>query len=149
MVLRISIMVCSPLKARYPNAQPPAYYWSLTRAFCEARDFAVHLNPRNRVVAKNLPLGFATVGSSNVPTFRTMVSGRIADSSAIDEPHSGQKCLRIGFPLPPMLLNVLSGPSIVIASLGTRTSAAKVLPVNLWQSRQWHTVALVGSASAV
>jgi hypothetical protein len=31
-------------------------------------------------------------------------------SSAIDEPHSGQKCLRIGLPLPPMLLNVLSAP---------------------------------------
>ena len=33
--------------------------------------------------------------------------------------------------------------------LGTRTSAAKALPVNFWQSRQWHTVALAGSASAV
>jgi hypothetical protein len=33
--------------------------------------------------------------------------------------------------------------------LATRTSAAKALPVNFWQSRQWHTVALVGLASAV
>jgi hypothetical protein len=57
-----------------------------------------------------------------------MVSGRIADSSAIDEPHSGQKCLRIGFSLPPMLLKVLSAPPIVIASLATRTGAAKALP---------------------
>jgi hypothetical protein len=32
--------------------------------------------------------------------------------------------------------DVLRMPSIVSASLGTRTSAAKVLPVNLWQSRQ-------------
>jgi hypothetical protein len=28
-------------------------------------------------------------------------------------------------------------------------SVAKALPVNFWQSRQWHTVALVESASAV
>src|SRR6516162_374762 len=84
--------------------------------------------------------------SSNVPTFRIITPGRVPGSSAIDEPHSGQKCLRIGLPLPPRLLNVLSVPSIVSASLGTRTSAAKALPVNFWQSRQWHTVALVGSA---
>src|SRR5262245_49229354 len=65
--------------------------------------------------------GFATVGSSNVPTFRTMVLGRIADSSAMDEPHAGQKCLKIGFPLPPMLLRVLSAPSMVTACLLART----------------------------
>jgi len=38
---------------------------------------------------------------------------------------------------------------MVTASLVARTSVAKALPVNFWQSRQWHTVALVGSASAV
>src|SRR5262249_59171371 len=84
-----------------------------------------------------------------VPTFRMIIPGRVPGSSDIDEPHSGQKCLRIGLPLPPMLLNVLNVPSMVSASLGTRTNAAKTLPVNFWQSRQWHTVALVGSASAV
>src|SRR5438094_8055641 len=78
-----------------------------------------------------------------------IIPGRVPGSSAIEEPHSGQKCLSIGLPLPPRLLNVLSVPSMVSASLGTRTSAAKALPVNFWQSRQWHTVALVGSASAV
>ena len=75
--------------------------------------------------------------------------GCVPGSSAIDEPHSGQKCLWIGLPLPPMLLNVLSVPSIVTASLVARTSAAKALPVNFWQSRQWQIVALVGSTSAV
>jgi hypothetical protein len=65
-----------------------------------------------------------------------MLSDRIDDSSAIDEPHSGQKRLRIGLPLPPMLLNVLSVPSILSAYLATRTSTAKTLPVNFWQSRQ-------------
>jgi hypothetical protein len=30
-----------------------------------------------------------------------------------------------------------------------RRSAHQTLPVNFWQSRQWHTVALVGSVSAV
>src|SRR5437660_739521 len=94
-------------------------------------------------------LASGALGSSNVPTLRIIIPGRVPDSSAIDEPHSGQKCLRIGLPLPPILLNVLSVPSIVSASLATRTSAAKALPVNFWQSRQWHTVALVGSASAV
>jgi hypothetical protein len=78
-----------------------------------------------------------------------IMPGRVPGSSAIDKPHSGQKCLRIGLPLPPRLLNVLSVRSMVTAALGTRTSAAKALPVNFWQSRQWHTVALVGSASAV
>src|SRR5262250_644530 len=78
-----------------------------------------------------------------------MLSGRIADSSAIDEPHSGQKCLRIGLPLPPILVKVLNVPSTVTSFFGTRTSATKALQVNFWQSRQWHTVALVGSASAV
>src|SRR5215467_13980289 len=78
-----------------------------------------------------------------------MIPGCVPGSSAIDEPHSGQKCLRIGLPLPPMLVNVFSVPSIVTASLVARSSAAKALPVNFWQSRQWHTVALVGSASAV
>src|SRR5262249_27977652 len=68
---------------------------------------------------------FATVGSSNVPTFKIMLSGRIDDSSAIDEPHSGQKCLRIGLPLPPMLLKVFRAS----ASFGTHTSAAQALPV--------------------
>jgi hypothetical protein len=77
------------------------------------------------------------VGSSNVPTFRIIIPGLVPGSSAIDEPHSGQKCLRIGLPLPPMLLNVLSVPSIVTAFLVARTSAAKALPVNFWQSRQW------------
>jgi len=59
-----------------------------------------------------------------------IIPGRVPGSSAIDEPHSGQKCLRIGLPLPPRLLNVLSVASIVSASLGTRTNAAKALPVN-------------------
>jgi hypothetical protein len=59
-----------------------------------------------------------------------MLPGRVPDSSAIEEPHSGQKCLSIGLPLSPMLLNVLSVPSIVTASLVARTSAAKALPVN-------------------
>jgi hypothetical protein len=48
------------------------------------------------------------LGSSNVPTFRIITPGRVPGSSAIDEPHSGQKCRRIGLPLPPRLLNVLS-----------------------------------------
>src|SRR5215468_1661397 len=107
---------------------------------------SIHGSASSRKISRP---GFATLGSSNVPTFRTMLSGRIADSSAIDEPHSGQKCLRIGLPLLPMLLKVLNVPSIVIASFGTRTSAAKALPVNFWQSRQWHTVALAGSAWAL
>ena len=33
-------------------------------------------------------------------------------------------------PLPPILLNVLSAPSMVTASFVARTSAAKALPVN-------------------
>ena len=33
--------------------------------------------------------------------------------------------------------------------LGHSDQRGKALPVNFWQSRQWHTVALVGSASAV
>jgi hypothetical protein len=70
---------------------------------------SIHGNASARKISRP---GFATVGSSKVPTFSTMVPGCIADSSAIDEPHSGQKCLRIGFPLPPMLLNVFSAPSI-------------------------------------
>src|SRR5262249_2658176 len=32
--------------------------------------------------------GFARVGSSNVPTFRIIIPGRVPGSSAIDEPHS-------------------------------------------------------------
>ena len=72
---------------------------------------------------------FATVGSSSVPTFRIIMPGRVPGSSAIDDPHSGQKCLRIGLPLPPMLLNVLYVPSMVSASLVIRTSTAKALPV--------------------
>src|SRR5271169_139141 len=75
-------MVSSPLKARYPNAQPLAYYWSLTRAFCEARDFAVHLNPRNRVVAKNLP-----------PRFR---DGRIVKRPYIQNNGIGSHCRLFG-----------------------------------------------------
>src|SRR5437762_13813183 len=75
--------------------------------------------------------------------------GRVPGSSAIDEPHSGQKCRRIGFPLPPTPVNVLTGPVSVSAAFGTMISAAKTLPVNFWQSRQWHTVALAASASAV
>jgi hypothetical protein len=55
---------------------------------------------------------------------------RLNADREIDEPHAGQKCLRIGLPLPPMLLNVFSVPSTVIASLATRISAAKALPVN-------------------
>ena len=39
------------------------------------------------------------------------------------------------------LLKVFIAPSIVSASFGTATSAAKALPVNFWQSRQWQTVA--------
>ena len=31
---------------------------------------------------------------------------------------------------------------MVTASLFARTSTAKALPVNFWQSRQWHIVAL-------
>src|SRR5215469_6212201 len=72
--------------------------------------------------------------------------GSVPGSSAIDEPHSEQKCRRIGLPLPPRLLKVLSEPSILTASLGTGTAVAKALPVYFWQP---HTVALVGSASAV
>src|SRR6516162_8597748 len=107
---------------------------------------SIHGNASSRKISRP---AFATVGSSNVPTFRIIIPGRVPGSSAIDEPHSGQKCLRIGLPLPPRLVNVLSVPSIVTASLFARTSAAKALPVNFWQSRQWHTVALVGSTSAV
>jgi len=59
---------------------------------------------------------FTTLGSSNVPAFRIITPGLAPGSSAIDEPHSGQKCLRIGLPLPPMLLKVLSVPSISTAS---------------------------------
>ena len=87
---------------------------------------STHGNASSRKISRP---GFATLGSSNVPIFRIITSGRVPDSSAIDEPHSGQKCLRIGLPLPPMLLNVLSSPSIVSASLVTRTNVAKALPV--------------------
>ena len=98
--------------------------------FCEARNFAVHRKPRQGIVTKNLPARFCDSRIINIPTFRIILSGRVPDSSAIEEPHSGQKCLRIGLPLPPMLVNVLSVPSILTASLGTRTSAVKALPVN-------------------
>src|SRR5262249_18079592 len=109
-------------------------------------DTATHGSASSRKISRP---AFATVGSSNVPTFRMMTSGLVPGSSEIDEPHSGQKCLRIGLPLPPMLVNVFKMASTESASLGTRTSTAKALPVNFWQSRQWHTVALVGSVSAV
>ena len=69
--------------------------------------------------------GLAIVGWSNVPTFRIIKPGRVPGSSAIDEPHSGQKCLRIGLPLPPMLLNVLSVPSKVTASLARSNQRGK------------------------
>src|SRR5215469_14145582 len=39
--------------------------------------------------------------------------GRVPGSWAIVEPHSGQKCRSIGFPLPPGLVNVFVVPSIV------------------------------------
>ena len=83
---------------------------------------SIHGNASSRKISRP---AFATVGSSNVPTFRIIIPGRVPGSSAIDEPHSGQKCLRIGLPLPPRLVNVLSVPSIVTASLFARTSAAK------------------------
>jgi hypothetical protein len=111
--------------------------------------FGLHLDPRQRVVTKNLPPRFCDDRIINVPTLRIIIPGRVPGSSAIDEPHSGQKCLSIGLPLPPMLVNILSVPSMVTASLLARTSVAKTLPVNFWQSRQCHTVALVRSASAV
>src|SRR5437588_1421655 len=105
-----------------------------------------HGQARSRKISRP---GFAICGSSNVPTFRTIMPGRRAVSSAIDEPHSGQKWRNSGLPLPPGLLNVFSVPLIVSASFCTGTSAANALPVNFWQSRQWHTVTPVGSASAL
>src|SRR6516164_9301740 len=75
---------------------------------------SIHGNASSRKISRP---GFATVGSSNDPTFRIITPGRVPGSSAIDEPHSGQKCLRIGLPLPPRLLNVLSVPSTITASL--------------------------------
>src|SRR5215472_11434371 len=63
--------------------------------------------------------GVIDFGSSRVPTLRTTTPGRVPGSWQIDEPHSGQKCRSIGFPLPPRLVNVFILPSIVSASLGT------------------------------
>jgi hypothetical protein len=74
--------------------------------------------------------GITPAGSSNVPTLRMSHPGRRdGDSSASEEPHSGQKCRRSGWPLPPGLLNVFIAPSIVTASFGTATSVAKAVPV--------------------
>src|SRR4029078_1603846 len=51
--------------------------------------------------------------------------------------------------LPHLAKDAKVRPKILIfRNLYTRSSAAKALPVNFWQSRQWQTVALVGSASA-
>src|SRR5262249_1884185 len=57
----------------------------------------------------------------------------------MDEPHSGQKWRRIGLPLSASLLNVLTIPRIWRAVLGRPTMMPNALPVNFWQSRQWHT----------
>jgi hypothetical protein len=49
----------------------------------------------------------------------------------MDEPHSEQKCRKIGLPLPSRLVNDFIVPLIVTASLGTTTTAPNALPVNL------------------
>ena len=43
----------------------------------------------------------------------------IASLEPFREPHSGQKCRSIGFPLPPALVNVFMVPSIVNVSFDT------------------------------
>jgi hypothetical protein len=59
MVLRISIMIPSLeidfMPAQCASASATYHSWISTGPFCEARDFAVHLDPRQRVITKNLP----------------------------------------------------------------------------------------------
>jgi hypothetical protein len=123
--------------------------WFLIWLLSEARYFAMHVDPRQRVITKNLSSRF----SDGRLVKRTDIQNNYARprSRLLGDRRAalGAEVLRIGLPLPPRLLNVLSVPSIVTASLVARTSAAKALPVNFWQSRQWHTVAVVGSTSAV
>ena len=90
--------------------------------------------------------GVIDFASSRVPTLRTTMPGLVPGSWAIDEPHSGQKCRSIGFPLPPGLVKVFVVPSNINVSLGTYTRAPNAQPVNFWQSRQWHTPDVTGSA---
>jgi hypothetical protein len=73
----------------------------------------MHLDQGNASSRKISRDGFARAGSSNVPTFRTRMPDRAPGSSAMDDPHSGQKWRRIGLPLPPMLLNVFNVPVIL------------------------------------
>src|SRR5215469_6104481 len=80
--------------------------------------------------------GAIDFGSSNVPMLSTMRPGEALASSAIDEPHSGQKCRRTGLPLLPKLVNDFIVPLIVTDSVGKMAKAPNALPVNFWQSRQ-------------
>jgi hypothetical protein len=80
--------------------------------------------------------GIADFGSSRVPTLRMIKSGLSSTSSAIEEPHRGQKCRKIDLPLLPRLVYVFIAPSIATASFGTPIRVPNALPVNFWQSRQ-------------
>jgi hypothetical protein len=50
------------------------------------------------------------LGSSSVPPLMIMRPGWIVGSSAIDDPHSGQKCRNIALPLSAGLVNVFNTP---------------------------------------
>jgi hypothetical protein len=90
--------------------------------------------------------GAKDFGSSSVPMLNIIAPGAFATSSAIDDPHSGQKCRTTGLPLPPGAVNVFMLPVTVTVSFGTTIKAPNALPVNFWQSRQWHTTDIIGFA---
>jgi hypothetical protein len=84
-----------------------------------------------RASSQNISRAIVTdFGSSSVPMLRITKPCESSVSSAIDEPHFGQKCLWISFPLPPGLENVSIVPLNVSASFGIASRAPNALPVN-------------------
>jgi len=149
MVLRISIMIFS-LESTSSVLRAPAQ--STTRGFQPGR-FAkrevspctsIHGNASSRKISRP---GFAMVGSSNVPTFRIITPGRAPGSSA-------RAAFRAEVPQDRIAAAAEASERFECAFnshrlFGRPDQRGKGAASEFWQSRQWHTVALVGSASAV